>query len=258
MEGGRVVVGQVAFREGLPLITLLLSLLLATSCGVSTAAVCPTGTPCKLMPVGDSTTRGFGSTDEGGYRSALYHLILAGGKSATFVGSQTNGPATVDGQAFPAGHEGHDAHLIKDVAPYSGVQQYMPRAIGTYTPHAVLLMIGLNDFGFGVDVSNAPTRLASLLDTITVPIFLANIPPSRLSVVNNQIDTYNAAMAALVTTANATGRPRIYIVNVHDAVTANPTFITDYFTDDLHFNDAGYAVIAAAWYAAISSHLHAP
>jgi len=239
--------------------TLLASLLLVAGCGsADQIPVCPTGTACKLMPLGDSITKGAGSADLGGYRAPLYALALAGGKSMTFVGSLSHGPATVSGQAFPSGHEGHEAHIIRDSGSHSGIEDIIPGPMNTYRPHAVLLMIGTNDMGFGVDEANAPSRLATLLSSITVPVFLATIPPSRLDSLNTKIATFNAALPGVVSTANATGRPTIRLVDIHAAMVANPSYKTAYFTDDLHPNEAGYQVIADTWYAALSAHLRAP
>ena len=67
---------------------------------------CPAnGSPCKILPFGDSITRGAKSSDEGGYRAPLYKLMLAGKQKATFTGSQSHGPSQVSGQPFPRSHD---------------------------------------------------------------------------------------------------------------------------------------------------------
>src|SRR4051794_29391526 len=46
------------------------------------------------LPLGDSITHGFSSTDDAGYRSPLFKLIVAANQNVTFIGSLTNGPTT--------------------------------------------------------------------------------------------------------------------------------------------------------------------
>jgi len=72
----------------------------------------PAGTPCAVMPLGDSITDGAGSSG-GGYRVPLFHLVSQDQKTITFVGSGQNGPAMVDGKAFPQHHEGHSGYTIE-------------------------------------------------------------------------------------------------------------------------------------------------
>ncbi|HEV8244702.1 MAG TPA: hypothetical protein VGP93_03005, partial [Polyangiaceae bacterium] len=59
---------------------------------------CPDqGTPCAIMPFGDSLTQGDhgDNTADGGYRPFLFHLALAQSQAITFVGQGSNGPDTV-------------------------------------------------------------------------------------------------------------------------------------------------------------------
>src|SRR5438128_470316 len=62
---------------------------------------CPAnGDACKIMPFGDSITEG-APNNNGGYRIELFQLAHQAGKNITFVGSNSNGPAQVDGVSFP-------------------------------------------------------------------------------------------------------------------------------------------------------------
>ncbi len=96
--------------------------------------------PCVVLPLGDSITHGYSSGDDAGYRSALFKLAVAANQKVTFIGSLSNGPATVSGQTFPKMHEGHDGITV------TGITAYVPpmKAFST-TPHVVLLHIGTND-----------------------------------------------------------------------------------------------------------------
>ena len=81
--------------------------------GTVAYAPCPTnGSPCKILPFGDSITRGVKSSDDAGYRSQLFKLIVAAKQKVTFTGSLTNGPTQVSGQPFPRMHEGHPGWTI--------------------------------------------------------------------------------------------------------------------------------------------------
>src|SRR4051812_9169091 len=74
---------------------------------------CPTnGEACEILPFGDSITEGVKSSDDAGYRSQLFKLIVAAKQKVTFTGSLSGGPAQVSGQTFPRMHEGHAGWTI--------------------------------------------------------------------------------------------------------------------------------------------------
>ncbi len=139
--------------------------------GTVAYAPCPTnGSACKILPFGDSITRGAKSTDDGGYRSPLFKLIVAAKQKATFVGSAANGPAQVSGQPFPRMHEGHAGWTIDPgynmlSSSYSGISKLVPSPALDANPSIILLMIGTNDL-FARDTAGMATRLEALLDKI--------------------------------------------------------------------------------------------
>ena len=97
---------------------------------------------CLVMPLGDSITEGKdGSSDGGGYREELFRRAHADGKAIKLVGSQSNGPATVDGVTWPRNHEGFSGYTIGALLNNNLTQN----AIKTYKPNIVLLMIGTNN-----------------------------------------------------------------------------------------------------------------
>jgi hypothetical protein len=140
----------------------------AGAVGSSAFNPCPAdGTPCAIMPLGDSITDGVGaSAPGGGYRVELFHKAVQAGKAITFVGSATdpNGPTTLDGKPFPRNHEGHPGYTIDTSGTNSGIAPLVDASIATNHPHIVLLMIGTNDINRNIDPANAPTRLGALLD----------------------------------------------------------------------------------------------
>jgi lysophospholipase L1-like esterase len=222
----------------------------------------PKGTACAIMPLGDSITDGTaGSSIGGGYRVSLFHRALTDHKTITFVGSGSDGPATVDGVAFPPHHEGHSGFVIggpsDPLSPLIGIAPLVVNALDTYHPNIVALMIGTNDMNLGDDVANAPMRLGALIDSITTTdprllLVVAQIIPSQSDTLNTSIRAYNAAIPALVQ-ARAMAGKHVVTVDMYDAFTAIANYQAADLSDTLHPNDAGYAVMAGVWYAQIGA-----
>jgi lysophospholipase L1-like esterase len=208
-------------------------------------APCPASGACKVLPLGDSITDGFGAQTQGGYRIKLFELAVADGKAITFVGNESNGPTTVAGQPFPQSHEGHSGWVIQkldtDVVPSPALDD---------DPHIILLHIGTNDMWQGP--SGAPDRLATLLDEL-----LSSAPEALLVVAKiipfpgyeADVDTFNAAIPGLVE-ARASAGKHIVLVDQFTGFDAEGEL-----ADGVHPNAEGYARMANTWYAAISSHL---
>jgi lysophospholipase L1-like esterase len=214
---------------------------------------CPTnGDPCKILPLGDSITHGFASTDDGGYRSALFKLIVAAQQKVTFTGSLANGPTQVSGQTFPRNHEGHDGWTIDPgYSTYGagGISSLIPSPALNGGPHIILLHIGTNDTGF-MDSVNMSTRLEALLDKIAQAspnalVVLAQIAP--LGYNSAPLTAYNAKIPAIVQSHAAKGQ---HIVGVDMSKLPVPA---DIGSDNVHPNDQGYAYMANIWYAAIKN-----
>jgi lysophospholipase L1-like esterase len=215
------------------------------------------------MPVGDSITAGFDSTTGGGYRIGLLEDIWASNHDATFVGDNVSGPGTIEGRPFPRHNEGFSGYTIDDApnipaslgGPRKGIAPLVPAALTKYSPNIVTLMIGTNDMGTNNDVSNAPARLAALVDSITTTrptglLILAQITPTGDAATNARIKAYNASMPALVQARVAAGR-HIVLVDMYSAFTADPNYLKDYMNGSLHPNDAGYALMGHTWFAAM-------
>jgi len=222
---------------------------------------CPTtaGTACAVMPLGDSITEGYiPSGANGGYRVELFRQAGLGGKNITFVGTAPqNGPTTVDGKTFPRKHEGHGGYTIAGGGQGALAGTVTDSAIASQHPHIVLLMIGTNDINGNITISSAPTRLGQLIDEITTDaptalVVVASIIPIANSGTNARVQTYNAAIPALVSTRAAAGKHVLYLDN-YAAFAANPNYATALMADSLHPNEAGYAVLGRAFYGAISA-----
>lgn len=203
--------------------------------------------PCVIMPLGDSITHGFNSSDDAGYRSGLFKLAVAAGQNITFIGSVTNGPSTVSDKPFPKTHEGHDGISV------SGIMGYVPpKKAFPSTPHIVLLHIGTNDMTSNAD----PTATANQLDTLignlvdAAPdalIVVAKIVPLGYS--NNNYNSYIAKIPGIVD-ARAAKKQDVVMV---DMSTLPGSDIRG--NGNVHPTDKGYSDMAALWYGVIKDYL---
>lgn len=202
------------------------------------------------MPLGDSITFGDGSSDLAGYRSALFARALDGKHAITFVGSASSGPARVNGVAFPSSHEGYPGFTI------GALSMFVRAAITTHRPHIVLLMIGTNDQSMLTETASLRAQLATLIDQILAAdahllLLVAQLVPTQDDARNVRVEHYNAAIAELVQQRADSG-DHIALVDMYSAFRANAAYKTAYFVDDVHPSDAGYAVMADVWYAALA------
>lgn len=218
---------------------------------------CPSdGSPCLLLPFGDSITYGTGSSDKAGYRSALFERIVRGRQKAKFIGSQSDGPAQVAGTAFPRNHEGHPGWTIDPgyVSFGSGISTLIPMPAFNTLPHIVLLMIGTNDVSANKGTDSIADRLETLLDKIvrTAPnalIVVAQITPIGWN--PPAASSYNAKLPKIIEARVAKGQ-HLKLVDMSKMPKS------DLGGDNLHPNDKGYAYMADIWYTAIKDHLPTP
>jgi lysophospholipase L1-like esterase len=203
--------------------------------------------PCVILPLGDSITHGFNSTDDAGYRSALFKLAVAANQNITFIGSLSNGPGTLSGKTFTKNHEGHDGISV------SGITGYVPpkKAFST-TPHIVLLHIGTNDMTSNAD----PTTTANQLDTLVsnlveaapnALIVVAKIVPLGYS--NTNYTSYIAKIADVVK-AHAAKNQNVVLVDMSTLPGADIRG-----SGNVHPTDKGYADMGDLWYGVIKGYL---
>jgi lysophospholipase L1-like esterase len=209
------------------------------------------------MPFGDSITDGYGTA--GGYRVELFRLAHQANKNITFVGTGSNGPAMVDGVAFPPNHEGHSGFTIAPAGGRSGISPLVATVMPQFTPHIVTLMIGTNDAIDDYQMAMAPTRLGSLIDSIyaqlpNVLLVVAQPIPSQDDALNTRLQTYNAAIPAVVK-ARADAGKHILLVDMYSPFTANPSYKTALLKDTWHPNEAGHVILGARWYAVLAASL---
>lgn len=220
---------------------------------------CPSTGPCRILALGDSITYGAGGSG-GGYRVPLFRMARERNREVTFVGRVKTGPPTVDGVAFPSGHEGYPGYTISACKGRNGIAPLVAPALAEAHPHVVLLMIGTNDVDAGCDLPSMPDRLGALVDAIFEAspdtfVIVASLVPSQDEGFDARALTYGHAIPGLVSArARAPGgRRRIAFVDMTSAFRRVPEFRTKLLADMLHPNDAGYAVMAEVWATALFS-----
>ncbi len=224
-------------HSGRPRVGLALAVLL-TACAWTCGPAPARATTTYMAPVGDSITDG--SAVPGAYRTDLWTLMTGGGHTIGYLGSLSNGPASLPDKD----HEGHSGFRIDEIA--AGINGWM----GGYpdTPDDVLLMIGTNDMIQDYNVATAPTRLGSLIDQIDtavpgVRIWVASIPPMTDATRNARAVAYNSQIPGQVSTRAGAGM-NVYFVDIYSAVSTSDLY------DGVHPDAGGHTKIAQAWYGA--------
>jgi lysophospholipase L1-like esterase len=225
---------------------------------------CPTdGSPCRIMPLGDSITDGVGSSNpDGGYRVELFRQAVLDGHNITFVGTRPpNGPnGNIEGQPFPRNHEGISGNTIQQVSAR------IDSALATNPPDIVLLHIGTNNLYTGLP-NGIEGLLGNLLDQIIegapdALVVVAQITPGQQTFngfggngqpFNQTVQAYNGTVvSALVEERVAEGK-HLVLVDMFNPIVGNPNFSNALLNDFVHPNNAGYAVMAETWYEAIEN-----
>jgi lysophospholipase L1-like esterase len=228
-------------------------------------APCPSdGTPCRIMPLGDSITDGVGSQAQGGggYRVELFRQAIANQQNITFVGLSVNGPANVtvgmQQVPLPRNHEGHSGFTISGGGAGS-LAGLVDNAIAQTDPNIILLMIGTNDVNQNINLGQAPQRLGALLDQIIddapdALLVVAQIIPITMGGGAANVQPYNGAIPGLVQ-ARADAGNHVILVDMFTPFNSTPNFAAALMNDFLHPNPAGYVVMAQTWYEAIDEFL---
>ncbi len=197
---------------------------------------CYDGTPIKIMPLGDSITKGTSTIidDENyivGYRQQLFRTLQKKGYSVEFVGGIQAG--SLAEPTFDPDHEGHPSWRDDQIAAniYSWLVDN-PADI-------VLLHIGTND------VNSDPADVENILNEID--LYSENIVVLLARIINRQI--YSPETAAfnnnveIMAMARVANGDKIIMVDQEGAL-LYPYDITD---DNLHPTEAGYEKMADTW-----------
>ncbi|XMA08360.1 hypothetical protein WAI453_001151 [Rhynchosporium graminicola] len=190
--------------------------------------------PLRILPLGNSITFGFQSTDGNGYRKRLLEKITISGP-AQYIGSVLAGNMTDNH------NEGHPGAIITEISNYSRVSLVL-------RPNLILLMAGTNDMNNDL-LAGASDRLGDLIDLCFTAcpdsvILVAQLTPSANASVEARIEQFNPTVMSVAAIREQRGM-KIAVVNMMNFVT------TADLEDGLHPNDVGYAKMADAWYEGI-------
>ncbi|AGL13665.1 SGNH/GDSL hydrolase family protein [Actinoplanes sp. N902-109] len=191
--------------------------------------------PIRVMPIGDSITRGTGSPTRSSYRMALAERLRKGGLQINYVGSQS------DGTGSDISHEGHGGWTI---------DQLSEQATGWLTawrPDVVLVHAGTNNITKGDGPYTTARKLSAFVDQIRAArpdahIFVAQIVTSRVPREAAQDRVYNKLIPTLMAAKHDAG------ITVVDQSSVGGIDLHDLH----HPNDFGYSKMAWNWYTAMA------
>ncbi len=207
--------------------------------------------PIKIIPLGDSITRGVGGSGATfeGYRDDLDALLSTEQVDFDFVGSLS------DGNGFDSDHEGHGGfradQLLNQIEAYLSANH----------PDLVILHIGTNDISNDQTPESTANEISNILDAIhsfdrNVKVILASLVP-RTDGKDNSTNILNSLLEMLVQTKASDG-VRIFYAPMNEIYKCNPDWAADYLSaDGIHPNDTGYNVMARVWVNTVTTALNA-
>jgi|GEM_PF-2471242 acyl-CoA thioesterase I len=222
--------------------------------------------PLRIMPLGDSITRGKGGSS---WRHHLRDKMNQSGFGITYMGSCPHAPnfSEMWGDPYIAlqhalsgniEHEGWGGLKIHEIEKLEGHEVYPDFTIEALLEKnpsdIILLMIGTNDLKDNFRTDTAAVRLASLVQKIvshsTAHLFISSILPIYNGTggeVEEEIVAYNLEIPVLAD-ARTTDGYTIEFVDMH------PFFnCKDFLPDGIHPNLYGDRKIADRWFEAITS-----
>jgi len=206
----------------------------------------PVGTvPLRLMPLGDSITRGDAEHDS--YRRPLWQLLAAGGYSVDFVGSQS---ANLLGGSphddFDNDHEGHGGwradEILERIAEWAGGAR----------PDIVIVHLGSNDVFQDQSLQSTIDDLGHIIDRLRainprVKILLAQVIGVANAHQNEGIRRLNSEIAALAGRKTADGSAVVLVDQFTGFQAAEDTH------DGVHPDLSGEVKLAQRWFTALEA-----
>ncbi len=203
------------------------------------------------MPVGDSITKGTGSSFYNGYRKPLYLKLINDGYVIDFVGTQT------EGDFADPNHEGHGSWADSDIAwgqigyPTDGIYAWLEQN----PADIILLHIGTNY------LDTSPDDVEDILDEIDryesdygtqVIVLVARI--IKRGGFEEIVTIFNDNVQAMVMDRISDPSNPAYpdkIIPPNNIDMENALDYPDDFYDSAHPNDDGYTKMADVWYNAL-------
>ena len=206
--------------------------------------------PIRIMPLGDSLTRGLNGVGNvpGGYRTLLYNELTTDSgwfqtNGVDFVGTANDNP---DPANLPdPDHEGHGGQRIDQAQ--AGILSWLAAT----NPAIVLMHLGTNDVAQDYSLAAAPSRLDTLISTIATNypathVVVAQIIASTDGGENTQIQSFNSALPGIVTAQQAAGH-LVTLLDMYSVI--SPANMVDMY----HPGKAGYDQMATAWFGAVEA-----
>ncbi|ROV98060.1 hypothetical protein VMCG_07035 [Cytospora schulzeri] len=218
-------------------------------------------TPLRIMPLGASITYGMRSTDGNGYRADLLDLLQqqGGNPDVTYVGSRNNG--TMPSNAV----EGWPGDRIDMLIPRA--RDAVPR----FLPNVILVNVGTNDCvqDFDVDSTtqqstvepdltsdaayNIGSRMRVLVEDLlgwspNVTVVVSTLINNQIPATQTRIDDANEQFRKVVREMQSQGKSSVVLAEMTSEA-GGPDM--NMMADETHPTDAGYALMANCWYAAL-------
>lgn len=212
-------------------------------------------TPIKVMPLGDSITRGSGTQDSTGYRLPLYINLRGTGYNVDFVGAEKDGGGAL--LPFDIDHNGYSGRTADWIA--SQVGAFLDAAPAS----VILLHIGTNDLMDGQAPGQVLAEVEEILENIDqweednrkVTVLLAQIinAPGSLAA----ISTFNELLRTMAQSRISKGDSLLLIDMEKEAGLDFSVDSLD-FVDEVHPSYEGYQKMARYWLREIKEKLDWP
>ncbi|KAF4984498.1 hypothetical protein FZEAL_346 [Fusarium zealandicum] len=187
----------------------------------------------RILPLGDSITKGSGSTDGTGYRKRLQDKLTTYGAGllVDMVGSLRSG-------SMPdKDHEGHSGEHLRNI------NNYWPLSIAA-RPNVVLIHAGTNNMDFSLDLDQAPMLMRNMILGIMekapeAVVLVAPVIWANDSAMVARSNTFNAQLHLAINEEQQAGR-RVLEVPIDIGI--------EDLWDRKHPNNRGYEKMAKAWF----------
>jgi hypothetical protein len=237
-----------------------LVLMVAACAGSIAVATAPADASVRIMPLGDSITKGSVMTAEQAkhpsYRYWLWNDLKQSGYDVDFVGSwrMPNFPDV----SFDLDNEGHGGYttdeILHGVAGDQWEPGYLSDWVQLYDYDMVLLLIGTNDVLHGIPTNQSAANIEKIITVLRqknprVTIFLATLP-SATEYRQSLVDLNQQIMRIAV--QSSTPASRVVLVDQfygYDGVADNqpPEYV--------HPDESGEKKLAGNWYDAVTPYL---
>jgi len=201
----------------------------------------------KIMPLGASRVEG-ARPDYESFRYELWKDLIDGGWTFDFVGTMTDDAdyPNFNAKEFDADHEGRGGWTSGQIL--DGINNWF-----TLTGGADIVLFsspGGNDALQGLPYDVAVSNINNIIDLIQfahpgVTIIIEQLAPARSDAMTPDLSNYFDKMlieVGEIAEAQTTSTSKVIAVDM------STDFLDEFYADDVHYNEAGAAVIAERYY----------